>query len=136
MVWINYECHNQSAAEGTFGGARCMCEKCKEERYKKEIENLHIKIESELNNSIVSLMLDASKFLTKKNDFTISTSDLEFYAWPQTFGSTNPFGAGGNSMTTHTIFCFRNTFHNDCVLNLLGRWQYKDKFEPFIRYKV
>jgi len=38
MVFINYECHNTKAPYGTFGGAICMCDKCKKKRDYEESE--------------------------------------------------------------------------------------------------
>ena len=107
------------------------------EYYEDELHGKNQRIrELESDTFLNRAYLDASSLLTQRNNFTISISDLELFAWPQTFGSTNPFGPGGNSITTHTIFCFRNNFHNDCVLNLLGRWQYRKKFEPFMKYII
>lgn len=111
----------------------------------KELEEKNILIydlQQQLNclESINFIFHDAkvkcSELLSKKNNFTITIDNLELFCWPQTFGSTNPFGPGGNAMTTHTVFCYRNTFHNDCVLILLGRFQYRDVFTPSMQYKI
>ena len=51
---------------------------------------------------LLQLKQHAAEMLTKKHN-TITTSDVEFWAWPQTFGSTNPHGPGGNAITTHTV---------------------------------
>ena len=67
---------------------------------------------------------EIAKQLTKIHKYTIDISDLEFSAWTQTFGGTNPFGPGGNMITDHIVFCWRNKIHNDCVLVLLGRKKY------------
>lgn len=82
------------------------------------------------------LKIQAAEILTKKNDFTVTVDDLEFWAYPQTFGSTNPFGGGGSMMTTFTIISFRNTFEDDCVLFLMDRPQYHQRFKPMLRYKI
>lgn len=37
MTWINYEHHNVDAPPGSFGGARCMCSDCCDERALKEV---------------------------------------------------------------------------------------------------
>lgn len=40
MVWINYDCHNNSAPPGVFGGSICMCYKCIAKRKLKADEKL------------------------------------------------------------------------------------------------
>jgi len=34
MVWINTQCDNRPAAQGAFGGAKCVCPKCNNRRAK------------------------------------------------------------------------------------------------------
>lgn len=61
--------------------------------------------------------------------------NLEVYCYPQTCGSTNPFGCGGCAITSFTITCFLNASTSECVLFLCGRPQYHEKFEMCMRYK-
>lgn len=61
--------------------------------------------------------------------------DLDYYAWPQTFGSTTgPFGGiGGQSMTTFTIEAWTNG--DDAVLFCGNRiWKVVHRFIPMGRY--
>lgn len=36
MVWINDRCINETVPKGVFGGAMCICPKCKNKRYAEE----------------------------------------------------------------------------------------------------
>ena len=87
----------------------------------------------EMRKKATIIFLD--KHYQKKGN-PVYLGDISFYAWPQTFSSTNPFGCGGNAFTEHTIFAFLNHQSKDCVLFLLGKPQYRERFEPFIKYKV
>jgi hypothetical protein len=68
---------------------------------------------------------EAAKILETRADF------LEYYAWPQTFGSTSgPFGGiGGQAITTFTIEAFSDG--RDAVLFCKGRkWKIVRGFSP------
>ncbi len=55
MVWINRQCFNESVPKGSFGGSRCICEKCEAKRkleYEcKESKKLRNKYRHEIKKS-------------------------------------------------------------------------------------
>lgn len=61
--------------------------------------------------------------------------DLRFWAWQQTFSSTNPFGIGGQMMTTMTVYAF-DGMYGDGALCVMGRWQYVKDFTPLMRFNT
>lgn len=72
-----------------------------------------------------------NKFRDK--DHKIERHNLDFYAWPQMNGSTNPFGIGAMVMTKHTVFALVDEYGtdsgDDCVLIMMGRIQHVPNFK-------
>lgn len=79
---------------------------------------------------------EACKILSKKSGYDHIYCDVDYYAYPQSCGSTNPFGGGGSSMTTFTVNAFVSQGGCGCVLFLCGRPQFREEFEPMMRYIV
>ena len=70
----------------------------------------------------------------KYPDATNHSDELEYWAWPQVFGSTTgPFGGiGGQAMTTFTIEAWADGSH--AVLFCCGKpIKVTDKFQPEMR---
>ena len=82
-----------------------------------------------MNDQILETKENALKIFNHMCAFSVLESDLELWVYPQTFGSTNPFGMGGSSMTTFSIICWRNTAVNSCVVCLHGNYQHYKRFE-------
>jgi hypothetical protein len=91
---------------------------------------------NEIKNTLVEQRTKAVDIFNKKHDSGDLGNYLEYYAWPQTFSGTNPFGPGGCAITSFTIECYHNDLYKDCVLFLCGRPQYHDNFKPFMRYNT
>ena len=70
------------------------------------------------------------------NDSPVSISDIDRLGWIQRFPSANPFGVGGDSVTYYNVYCYRNTVHGDCVLVLLDRLQYREKYYLGMIYEI
>ena len=98
-------------------------------------------IVSELNrlekkaNQFEDMRKIAYDMLLKKVNGNYLDVNLEMYCYPQTCGSTNPFGCGGCAISTFTVTCFLNSCTSECVLFLCGRPQYHEKYEMCMRYK-
>ena len=93
------------------------------------------KIRESRKKNFINLGQRAAEILSRKNDYNITITDLEFWAWPQTFGGTNPHGAGGNMITTCTVIGWRSLFHGDGVLYCAGKYRYVNRFKPMMRWK-
>ena len=75
------------------------------------------------------------KILTENN---VEYIDIEYFAYPQTFGSTaGPSGVfGGNSMSTFTIEAFVCDSVGPTVFLCAGMYAFKDeRFKPFENIK-
>ena len=70
------------------------------------------------------------------NGIQVIESELDYYAWPQLFGSTaGPNGGmGGCAMTTFTVHAF---VYDDeaAVLACSRQIRFVEKFKPFMRFK-
>ena len=73
--------------------------------------------------------------LFEANGIQASANELDYYAWPETFGSTaGPNeGWGGCAMSTFTVHAFS---YNDETAVLLCSKQFKfvEKFKPFMKF--
>ena len=61
--------------------------------------------------------------------------ELDFFAWPEVFGSTagpNP-GFGGCVITTFTVFGFRSP-NGDGVLHCGNQWKRVEEFTPLMKW--
>ena len=63
-------------------------------------------------------------------DYGESTTEIDYYAWPQTFGSTcGPRkGIGGQAMTSFTVEAYVNMITRSCVYVCAEMFHYSSSF--------
>ena len=71
-----------------------------------------------------------------KNGIEVIESELNYFAWPQLFGSTSgpKGGIGGCALTTMTVHAFE--YAGAAVLVCSGILLFTDRFKPLMRFKT
>ncbi len=107
----------------------------KQQLTEKGIIELRELIENNFGLSFNKKKQTTADMITEKSGWEHSVTDIEYYAYPQSFCSTNPFGSGGNSITDFTVEAFVSKLNEMCYLFVLNKPQFHERFKPFLRYK-
>jgi hypothetical protein len=90
------------------------------------------------------LRLFAAKKLTEILKFTITVDDLDFFAFTEASGGTNPFGCGGTTISSVTIFAFQEHFNDSIIMFAGNRYKFikvfrksdRINFHGWSRYEI